>query len=58
MMYRLPAREGEWINRERTLGFCFEGQRHEGYEGETLTSAPRIAGYCAPPGLSNAGAIE
>jgi sarcosine oxidase, subunit alpha len=44
MMYRLPAREGEWIHRERSLRFTFEGQAHEGLEGDTLTAALAAAG--------------
>src|SRR4051812_48731148 len=39
MMYRLPPREGEWINRENRLRFRFEGETFEGFEGDTLTSA-------------------
>jgi len=62
-MYRLPAREGEWINRDRTLGFAFEGRAYEGYEGDTLTSALAAAGvmitarsfkYHRPRGLFSA----
>ncbi|MCC6631549.1 MAG: (2Fe-2S)-binding protein [Gammaproteobacteria bacterium] len=44
MMYRLPAREGEWINRERRMRFTFEGEAFEGFEGDTLTSALAAAG--------------
>jgi sarcosine oxidase, subunit alpha len=44
MMYRLPARAGEWIDRERRLRFTFEGQLLEGFEGDTLTSALAAAG--------------
>jgi sarcosine oxidase subunit alpha len=63
MMYRLPAREGESINREQRLRFCFEGQWHEGFEGDTLTSALAAAGvmitarsfkYHRPRGLFSA----
>src|SRR6185369_15640659 len=44
MMYRLPPREGEWINREKRLRFDFEGRAFEGFEGDTLTSALAAAG--------------
>ena len=63
MMYRLPAREGEWINRERRLRFTFEGEAFEGFEGDTLTSALAAAGvmitarsfkYHRPRGLFSA----
>jgi len=43
-MYRLPPREGEWINREKRLRFDFEGRAFEGFEGDTLTSALAAAG--------------
>ncbi|HMA10747.1 MAG TPA: FAD-dependent oxidoreductase [Steroidobacteraceae bacterium] len=63
MMYRLPPRAGEWINRKRRLRFTFEGQAHEGFEGDTLTSALAAAGvmitarsfkYHRPRGLFSA----
>ena len=44
MMYRLPARNGEWIDRGRTLRFTFEGTAYEGFAGDTLTSALAAAG--------------
>jgi len=62
-MYRLPARAGEWINRDCTLRFAFEGRAYEGYEGDTLTTALAAAGvmitarsfkYHRPRGLFSA----
>ncbi|MBB6092757.1 sarcosine oxidase subunit alpha [Povalibacter uvarum] len=44
MMYRLPQREGEWIDRTRSLAFTFEGVRYEGFAGDTITSALSAAG--------------
>jgi sarcosine oxidase subunit alpha len=44
MMYRLPPRPGEWIDRRRPLRFRFEGRELEGFEGDTLTSALAGAG--------------
>lgn len=38
-MNRLPPIEGEWIDRSRTLGFDFEGVRHRGFSGDTVSSA-------------------
>lgn len=44
MMYRLPPLPGEWIDRKRTLAFTFEGRRHEGFAGDTITSALAASG--------------
>jgi sarcosine oxidase subunit alpha len=44
MMFRLPPTATEWINRERTLTFSFEGQTYQGFVGDTITSALAAAG--------------
>ncbi len=44
MMYRLPPRAGEWINRSKPLDFMFEGRSIRAFEGDTLTSALAAAG--------------
>jgi len=44
MSARLPSRTGEWIRRERPLGFTFEGRSYTGFEGDTVTSALLAAG--------------
>ena len=44
MMYRLPPRTNEWIDRTRSLPFTFEGQRYQGFAGDTITSALAGAG--------------
>src|SRR6187549_374581 len=44
MMYRLPPRTNEWIDRTRSLPFTFEGQRYQGFAGDTITSALAAAG--------------
>ena len=36
---RLPHRDGEWIDRSRTVGFRFEGQQYHGFAGDVLSSA-------------------
>lgn len=41
---RLPARPGEWIDRDRVVEFWFEGQAYRGYAGDTVTSALVAAG--------------
>ncbi|MCK8517351.1 2Fe-2S iron-sulfur cluster-binding protein [Methylonatrum kenyense] len=41
---RLPARSGEWIDRDRVVEFRFEGQVYRGYAGDTVTSALVAAG--------------
>ncbi len=44
MMYRLPPMQGEWIDRTKSLAFTFEGRGHEGFAGDTITSALAAAG--------------
>jgi sarcosine oxidase subunit alpha len=44
MSNRLPARPGEWIQRQRPLRFSFEGRSYTGFEGDTVTSALLAAG--------------
>src|SRR5262245_4195075 len=39
MSKRLPAREGEWIDRNRPVEFRFEGVAFQGFEGDVLSSA-------------------
>ncbi len=39
MNNRLPARQGEWIDRSRPIEFRFEGRTYQGYHGDVLTSA-------------------
>lgn len=36
---RLPPAEGEWIDRDASVSFCFEGQTYRGYDGDVLSSA-------------------
>jgi sarcosine oxidase subunit alpha len=36
---RLPPVSGEWIDRERTLSFSFEGKRYTGFVGDVISSA-------------------
>ena len=43
-MKRLDALEGEWIDRSRPLAFEFEGRRHGGFVGDTISSALLAAG--------------
>ncbi|HEY6641700.1 glycine cleavage T C-terminal barrel domain-containing protein [Povalibacter sp.] len=44
MMYRLPPRNDEWIDRTQSIAFTFEGRHHEGFAGDTITSALAAAG--------------
>ncbi len=44
MSKRLPPRQGEWISRNKTIQFSFEGKLYSGYEGDTITSALWAAG--------------
>jgi sarcosine oxidase subunit alpha len=37
--FRLPKQNAEWIDRDRSLRFSFEGQEYSGYAGDTITSA-------------------
>lgn len=39
MARRLPTRSREWLNRERTLAFRFEGRAYTAFEGDTISSA-------------------
>ena len=41
---RLPPVPGEWIQRERTLHFRFEGKPYQGLEGDTVASALLASG--------------
>lgn len=41
---RLPKVEGEWIDREKTVTFSFEGVQYSGFVGDTVTSALWAAG--------------
>ena len=36
---RLPPRDGEWIDRSRTVGFRVEGREYHGFSGDVLSSA-------------------
>ncbi|MBD2090963.1 (2Fe-2S)-binding protein [Microcoleus sp. FACHB-1515] len=38
-MKRLPPIQGEWIDRTQSIGFTFEGQRFQGFQGDTISSA-------------------
>lgn len=39
MSHRLPERQGEWIDRSRTLRFTLEGRSYTAHPGDTITSA-------------------
>jgi sarcosine oxidase, subunit alpha len=39
MNRRLAPQPGEWIDRSRPVPFQFEGQSHQGYQGDVLSSA-------------------
>jgi sarcosine oxidase subunit alpha len=39
MAERLAPRGGEWIDRTRPLDFSFEGKKHTGFAGDTISSA-------------------
>lgn len=45
MSRRLPPVEGEWIDRERSLAFTFEGEPVRAFEGDVITSALLAAGH-------------
>ena len=47
MSARLPPVAGEWIDRSRKLGFDFEGERYQGFAGDTVSSALLAAGVRA-----------
>jgi sarcosine oxidase, subunit alpha len=44
MMYRLPPVAGEWIDRSKERRFEFEGRIHQGYAGDSITSALAASG--------------
>jgi len=44
MNNRLPKKQGEWINREKSIQFTFEGKPYSGYAGDTISSALWAAG--------------
>lgn len=44
MSARLPPVAGEWIDRSMKLGFDFEGERFQGFAGDTVSSALLAAG--------------
>ena len=67
MNRRLPPRDGEWIDRSRTVGFRFEGREYHGFSGDVLSSAlwandVRLLGrsfkYHRPRGILGSGAEE
>lgn len=39
MSKRLQQKQGEWINRIKTIHFNFEGKNYLGFEGDTISSA-------------------
>ncbi|MDQ4127894.1 MAG: 2Fe-2S iron-sulfur cluster-binding protein, partial [Actinomycetota bacterium] len=39
MTERLAPQKGEWIDRSRPLEFTFEGKKHAGFAGDTISSA-------------------
>jgi sarcosine oxidase subunit alpha len=39
MTTRLPKRDGEWIDRSKTVNFRFEGRSYSGFAGDTISSA-------------------
>lgn len=39
MNRRLPPQPGEWIDRTQPISFRFEGELHQGYAGDVITSA-------------------
>ncbi len=44
MSSRLPPQPGEWIDRSQALSFFFEGQRYQGFVGDTISSALLASG--------------
>ena len=44
MMYRLDAQADEWVNRSAVLSFEFEGEKYQGFAGDTISSALAAAG--------------
>lgn len=43
-MTRLPLKAGEWIDRNQTLSFTFEGKTYRGFAGDTISTALYGAG--------------
>lgn len=39
MSMRIPGMVGEWINRDKTVKFTYEGNEFTGFEGDTISSA-------------------
>ena len=39
MSERLDKRQGEWIDRSRSIHFQFEGDDYTGFHGDTISSA-------------------
>ncbi len=44
MSSRLPRQAGEWISRDKTLKFSFEGQQYTAFAGDSISSALWAAG--------------
>ena len=44
MIRRLPPRDGEWIDRDASFSFLFEGEPVQAYGGDTITSALAASG--------------
>jgi sarcosine oxidase subunit alpha len=44
MMHRLAPTPEEWLDRSLVLRFTFEGREHQGYSGDTISSALAAAG--------------
>ncbi|HEY3325978.1 MAG TPA: 2Fe-2S iron-sulfur cluster-binding protein [Novimethylophilus sp.] len=44
MSMRIPRIAGEWVNRDKSLRFTFEGKEYTAYEGDTISSALWAAG--------------
>lgn len=39
MSSRLPRQAGEWVSRDKTLKFSFEGRQYTAFEGDSISSA-------------------
>jgi sarcosine oxidase subunit alpha len=44
MMYRVDAQPDQWIDRAVVVSFTFEGERYQGFRGDTISSALAAAG--------------
>ena len=44
MMRRIASQPDEWIDRSRPLDFHFEGVAHQGFGGDTISSALAASG--------------